>query len=223
VRIDVTPRGWIVAALLSAGACGSQPARNEQAAKQVEQGAQQVQRGAGAVAEGAKRGAAEMAQGVQQMARGLQQMAQGSATAVPFEALVALLPEIPGWTRSEPRGENVSRPIASSHAEARYSLGESRLRLEITDTALSEMLIAPVAMFMAPGYAERSPDGDTRATTVGGYPAAEGWNRRSRRGEVTVLVAKRFLVKGSGDDVPDVKVVQQAVEMVDFGKLAALK
>ena len=219
----MTPRAWIVAALLSAGACGSQPARDEQAAQQVEQGAQQVQRGAETMAEGAKRGATDMAQGLQQMARGLQQMAQGSATAVPFEALVALIPEIPGWTRSEPRGENVSRPIAYSRAEVRYTMGEGRLHLEITDTARSEILIAPVAMFMGPGYAERSTDGFKSATTVGGYPAAEDWNRRSRRGEVTVLVANRFLVKASGDDVAGVEVVRQAVERVDFGKLAALK
>jgi hypothetical protein len=38
-----------------------------------------------------------------------------------------------------------------------------------------------------------------------------------------VLVANRFLVKASGDDVAGVEVVRQAVERVDFGKLAALK
>ena len=175
------------------------------------------------MAAGAKRGATEMARGLEQMARGIQQMAQGSATAVPFEALVALLPEISGWSRTEPRGETVSRPVTYSRAEARYSMGEGRLRLEITDTAFSPVLIAPVKMFLAPGYAERSADGFKRAATIGGHPATEDWNARSKHGEVTVLVGERFLVKASGDDVPSVDVVRKAVEAVDLGKLAALK
>jgi len=213
----------IVVALLVAGACGSPPARNDQATKQVEQGARQMQQGAETMAEGARRGATEMARGLEQMARGLQQMTQGSATAVPFEALVALLPEIPGWTRTEPRGETVSRPVTYSRAEARYSMGESRLQLVITDTALSPILIAPVKMFLAAGYAERSLDGFKRAATIGVHPATEDWNARSKRGEVTALVGDRFLVKASGDDVPSLDVVRKAVEAVDLGKLAALK
>jgi hypothetical protein len=207
--------------VISAG-CGP-ASRNEEANRQMEQGAQQIQRGAETMAAGAKRGASEMASGVQEMARGLRQMAQGSATPVPYESLVAFVPEIPGWTRSEPRGENLSRPIAYARAEARYTQGTSRVRLEIIDTALSQILIAPVSMFLAAGYAERSTDGFKRAATIGGHPGAEDWNTRSRRGEVMVLVANRFLVKARGDDVTGVEVVRQAVEAVDLGKLAALK
>jgi len=208
--------------LVIATACGSSP-RTDQAARQVEQGAQQVQRGAETMAAGAKRGAAEMAGGVQEMARGLRQMAQGSATPVPFEALVALLPELPGWTRSEPRGENISRPVAYARAEARYSASEGRVRLEIVDTALSQLLIAPVSMFFAEGYAERSTDVFKRAATVRGHPGSEEWNARTRRGEVMVLVARRYLVKAAGDDVAGIDVVRRAVEAVDLGNLATLK
>ena len=152
-------------------------------------------------------------------------MAQGSATAVPFESLVALLPEMAGWKRGEPKGEEVSTPIfiSISRAEARYEMGDSTMTIEITDTALSQMLIAPLAMFFHPGYAERSPNGFKRATKIAGHPAVEDWNSRSKRGEVTVLVASRFLLKASGDDVASIDVARKAAESVDIGKLAALK
>ena len=214
----------VLAALGSMAACGrSEQARNDEATRQIEKGAQQVQRGAGTMAEGARQGSAEMAEGLQQMAQGLRQMAQESATPVPVESLIALLPEIPGWTRSEPRGESVTAPMAHSRAEARYTTGESRLTLAIADTALSGILTAPLAMFLKSGYAERDGDGFKRATTVAGHPGVEDWNTPSKRGEVTVLVADRFVIKATAHDVPSIDVVRKAVETVDIGKLAALK
>ena len=214
----------VLAALASAAACGGgDRARNEEARRQVDQGARQMQQGAETMAEGARQGSAEMAKGLQQMAQGLQQMAQSSGPAVPFESLIALLPELPGWTRGDPKGESVTAPMAHSRAEARYTMGDSRLTLELADTALSPVLTAPLAMFLRSGYAERSTDGFKRAVTVAGHPAMEDWNTRSRRGEVTVLVANRFTIKASGDDVPSIDVVRRAAEAVDIGKLAALK
>jgi hypothetical protein len=213
----------IVSAVLWTASCGSPPSRGDQAASEVARGAAQVQRGAETMAAGAKRGASEMAGGLQQMAQGLQRMAQSAVTPVPFESLVALVPDVPGWTRSEPRGENITRPVAYARAEARYTMGESRVRLEIVDTALSSILIAPVSMFLVAGYHERSTDGERVAVTVGGHPAAQEWIARSRRGEVLVLVANRFLVKASGDDVPNVEVVRTVVDAVDLRTLATLK
>jgi hypothetical protein len=214
----------IVAGLVMTTACGgAEGTRNEQAARQIEQGAEKIQQGAETMAEGAKRGSADMAAGLQQMAQGLQQMAQGAAKAVPYESLIALLPEIPGWTRGEPKGESVTAPMAFSRAEARYTNDGGRMTVEITDTALSQFLIAPISMFLSSGYAEQSTDGFKRATRVAGQPGFESWSTPSRRGEVTVFVASRYLVKASADDVADVATARQAVEAVDFGKLAALQ
>ncbi len=214
----------MIAALGSIAACGgSEQRRNEDAVRQIEQGAEQVQQGAGTVAAGARRGSAEMARGLQQMADGLQQMAQGSVTPVPFESLIPFLPEIPGWTRGEPKGESVTTPMAHSRAEARYTMGESRLTLAIADTGLSKILTAPLAMFLTSGYAERDDDGFKRAIRVAGHPGLEDWNTPSRRGEVTLLVAQRFMVKATAHDVASIDVVRKAVETVDIGTLAALK
>ena len=209
--------------LAAAAACGGERARNEEASRQIEQGAAKVQQGAGTMAAGAKKGSAEMAEGLQQMAKGAQQMAQAAARPVPFESLVALLPEIPGWTRSEPRGGSATTPIPSSRAEARYVMDDDRLALTITDTALSQFLLAPISMFLHTGFAERDADGFKRATTIGGHPGFEDWNAPAHRAEVTVVVGGRYIVKASAEDVPGVEVARKAVESVDLTRLAGLQ
>jgi hypothetical protein len=200
--------------LACAGACGksAQQKQAEDAAKNLQQAAQQMANGG-------------MAQGMQQMAQGLQQMAQGNpnAKAVDYEALKGLLPEVSGWARSDEKGEQLSMPVAYSHAEAQYLKDDARVHLEITDTALSQILIAPMSMFLATGYSERSDDGFKRATKVGGQPGMEDWEAKSKHAEVTALVGNRFVVSGKGDDVDSVDTVRKVVESVDFAKLSALK
>jgi hypothetical protein len=220
----MTRRLALSAMVALAAACGGdERARNEEASRQIGQGADKVQQGAETMSEGAKKGSAEMAEGLQQMAKGLQQMAQTAATPVPFETLMALLPEIPGWTRAEPSGETLTVPMAYSTAQARYAMGDSRLTLEIKDTALSQILLAPLSMFLTSGYAERSTDGFKQATTIGRHPGFEEWNAPSRRAEVTAVVAGRFIVKATAEDVAGIEPARRAVEAVDLTKLAALK
>ena len=211
--------------LASAMGCGgnSEQQQAEEAAKQIQQGAEAMQKGAEQMAQGAQASSDQMAQGLQQMAQGFQQMAQGQGKSVDFEALKALLPQVNGWTQSDARGEQSTMPVALSRAEARYRQGESVVELEITDTALNQLLLAPMSMFLASGYSERSDDGFKRAAKVGGHPGMEDWNVGSKRGEITVVVANRFIVQGTGRDVADLAAVRQVVESVDLGRLAALK
>ncbi len=131
-----------------------------------------------------------MAAGLQKMAQGFQQMAQGAAKPVDFEQLKSALPEVGGWTRANPRGEQVNMPVAISRAEARYTKDNSRVELEIVDTALSQLLLAPVSMFLGSGYSERSDDGFKRAAKIGGQPGFEEWNTDNKRGEVTAVVGE---------------------------------
>jgi Ni/Co efflux regulator RcnB len=206
------------------GACGSsQQQQAEEAAKKMEQGAQQMQKAAEQMAKDAQGSSAEMAAGLQQMAQGFQQMAQGTAKPVDFEQLKGVLPEVNGWTRTNPRGEQVNMPVAISRAEARYTKDNSRVELEIVDTALSQLLLAPVSMFLGSGYSERSDDGFKRAAKVGGQPGFEEWNNDDKRGEVTAVIANRFIVKGTGHQVESLDTVRGVVEAVDLGKLGSLK
>jgi X-X-X-Leu-X-X-Gly heptad repeat protein len=208
---------------LAAG-CGGSDSRQSDGADQVRQGAEQVQQGAEAMAKASGQTAEQMAQGMQQMAQGFQQMAQGAAKPVDFEQLKALLPEVGGWSRSGVRGEQRSgMGFASSRAEAHYAKDDASIELEITDTALSQLLLAPMSMFLATGYEERSDDGYKRATKIGTYPGFEEWNTGSKHGEVTAVIANRFIVKATGRDVADLAPVRQVVDAVSLSKLASLK
>jgi X-X-X-Leu-X-X-Gly heptad repeat protein len=211
-------------AIVSTIACGSsKQAETEKAAKDVQEGAAQMQKAAEQMGQASQQSATQMAQGMQQMAQGFQQMAQGSTKAVDFEQLVAAIPTLEGWTRSEPKGEQVSIPFSTSQAEATYRKDDSRIEIKIVDAALNQVILAPVTMFMNSGYAERSSDGFKRAAKVGAFPGYEEWNSDSKHGEVTAVVNNRLIVTGKGDDVADLSIVRKAVESVNFGKLGAIK
>lgn len=152
-----------------------------------------------------------------------QQVAQSQAKPVDFELLKSLLPEMSGWTRTRPRGEQMTTPFAISNAKAHYTMGESTMDIEITDSALNQMIFAPFAMFMASGYEERSDDGYKKAGTIAGSPGFESWEKNANRGEVTVIVANRFVVQAKGRRVASVDSVKKAIETIDLAKLATLK
>ena len=159
----------------------------------------------------------------QQLARGFEQVAQGSTRAVDFEQLQALLPTIAGWRQAGTRGEQLTLPVAYSRAEAVYHRDDSRIELEITDTALNPLLLSPVSMFLSPGFSERSTEGFRRAARVGGEPGLEEWNAGSHRGEVTAVVGNRFVVTAKGRDIADLEPVKRAVESIDFARLTKLR
>lgn len=231
-------RAMLVGAVLVLGgavACGSsEQKKQEEAAKQMQQGAEKMQQGAAQMAQGAQQaaqGAAQagqasgnqFAQGLAQMASGLQQMAQGNTKPVDYEQLKTLLPDIGGWERSNTKGEMSSMGVSVSKAESRYKKDTSEVDLEITDTAMSQLILAPVAMFMNAGFEEKSDDGFKRATKVNGQPAYEEWTKGSKHAEITVLVNNRFIVHGEGHDVADIDTVKKVVSAVDVAKLGALK
>jgi len=146
-----------------------------------------------------------------------------SAKAVAFEELMALLPEPAGWTRGKPRGEQISMGMDMSRAHGDYEKGESSIDLEITDSSFNQLFLAPLTTYLVKGYSERSNDGYRKASPVGGHPAFETWNSDSRRAEVFVVVANRFVVQATGHNVDSAEPVRALAQAVDFSRLAALK
>ena len=201
------------------GKASSSPTATPTGTGQQSAGQQTVAQGAQQTAQGAQ----QAAQGLQQMAQGLQQMSKGAATPVDFEVLKTMLPDINGWTKSDVHGEVVSFGVSQSNAKAIYTKGESRIELSITDSALNQLLLAPLSMVMNAGFEEKSDDGYKKATTVGGYPGYEEWDKGPKHAEATALVANRFVVSAEahGVDTPDV--ARKAVEAIDLKKLAGLK
>lgn len=201
--------------LVTATACG----------KSAEQ--EQAEKAAVAAAEAAKAGADQMAAGAAAMAKGLEQMTQaagaGKVQVVPFETLGAAFPEVSGWTRGEVTGSTSNFPMAVSQSQANYRNGNARVKLEVVDAALSQILLAPFSMFLAANFSERSSDGYKKGTSIKGEPGFEEVNTKSEKAELTVVVGKRFIVSSHGSGGATIEQVRAVVEQMDFGKLTAAK
>jgi hypothetical protein len=142
---------------------------------------------------------------------------------VSFQELQSALPEVSGWKREEPTGERMTAPIPFSQAEADYTMGDANISVKIVDSAFSQMLIAPWAMFLTTGYEKQSSDGYEKALSVAGNPAFEKWSKGGKDGELNIVLAKRFLVTIDGNNIADTKVLHEFASKLDTGKLASLK
>ncbi len=215
--------GCVVLAL--AAGCGS-----SQKAAETKPAEKSAAAGASGAAGGAANGSAQTAQGAQQMAQGLSQLAQGlesmsknAAKPVDYEELKALIPDVAGWTKGDVKGEQVSLGISQSSAKGKYTKGDGTLELEITDSALNQLLLAPLTMMLAPGFEEKSDDGYHKSVQIGGFPGFEEWEKNAKHAEVTAVVANRFIVSANAHDVDSADAARKAVEAVNLTKLSGLK
>ena len=151
------------------------------------------------------------------------QVSQG-AKAVDHTALVAIVPAVTGWTRGEVSGSrDEAMGMSFSHVETEYTKNGLTVRLEIVDTALIPMLTMPFSMAASGAMNEKSAEGFKRGTTVNGSPGWEEWTNDGKNGDVNVLVAGRFIVHGSGSDLPGLEPIKEIMTAVAMTRLAALK
>ena len=146
-----------------------------------------------------------------------------TADAVGFEQLVALLPEVDGWTRSTPRGEQVSTGVPMSRASARYEQAEAIVDVEVLDSAFHELVLAPIASYLTAGFSERMTHGYRKSAPVSGQPGFEEWNSDRRRAQVTVVVSDRFIVSATGRNVENTDSTRAIVQKIPMTGLAGLK
>jgi hypothetical protein len=139
------------------------------------------------------------------------------------DTLAALLPDLAGWTRGASRHETVPVPARYSRAEAHYGRGDAAVELVLTDSGFQPLVLAPISVFLGSGSSERSGDTTRKAVTLNGSPGSESWTASSRRGEIVVLVAGRFVVTATGRGAADLEPLRIVVRAVDFGRLGALK
>lgn len=134
-----------------------------------------------------------------------------------------MLPEVLGWTRTTPRGALLASPAPFSKAEARYDRTPATVHVEVQDTALSQVLLAGMSMFLTAGYEERSADGYKKSGTYRGHPGFEEWKREPRRGEINILIAKRFIVSAIGQRLESMNELAEVVNALDLAKLPSVK
>lgn len=215
---------------VAVSACGKSEEQKaaEKAAEDLKQAAEAMGKAA------AQTGTAAATAGVGEAAKAMQSMANAlsGATASPdgkpvepiaFQTLQAHLPKVSGWEMKEPEGERMTMPVPFSQIETRYTKGGSRVDVKIVDTGFAQLLVAPWSMMLASGYSRETSRGYEKATTVGGNPAIEKWNKDRKNGELDVLIAKRFMVTIEGRDIDDMKLLQDFASNFDFNAIAALK
>jgi len=203
----------VMAAVLVAGC-----SKSEQ-----EKQAEEATKAAAESAQGLAKGAEDMAKGLEAMAKGMQQMGASAAEPVSFRDLQAVFVPFEGWEMGKPTGEKMSVPVKFSQAEVTYRSGEASIEAKIVDSALNQILLAPLSMFLVSGYEKESNEGYEKSTNVAGHPGWEKWNSEGKDGEVNAVVNRRFIVTVEGNDIPDTKVLHQLAAKLDLGKLAAMK
>jgi hypothetical protein len=224
----------IALAIACAVGCGKSEEEKaaEKAAEETREAAEALKKAAESAAKaGVAAGAAGAAQGLEGFAKAMEGMAGAMAGKTPdgkpiepvsFQQLQAVLPEVPGWEREKPTGERMTMPVPFSQAEATYRANDADIEVKIVDSAFSQLLIAPWAMFLTAGYEKQTSDGYEKSVSVAGNPGFERWDSSSKDGELNLVVAKRFLVTIDGNNINDTKVLQEFASKIDTSKLASL-
>jgi hypothetical protein len=143
---------------------------------------------------------------------------------VDFHALKDLLPgSLPGMQRTNAEGSSqAALGMKSSEATATYQ-GDAGARAEIKIADVSAVAgLMDAAGGIAQSVTSESDTGFERNTTIGGQSAHEKYDNRSKHGDLTVIVAKRFVVDIAGDSV-DMSALEQYAGAIDFSRLAAMK
>jgi hypothetical protein len=161
--------------------------------------------------------------GLREMAAELQADDAPAVSAVSVERLMAVLPELPGWTRSRHRGERRQTPASHSMASARYERDAARIDIEVVDTTLDQRLLAPYTMFVNPGFEERTGSDVRRAITLRDSPGFEAWSAATRRAEVVVVIHSRFLVKGTSRTISHLESIRQFIARMRLDTLERLR
>jgi hypothetical protein len=142
---------------------------------------------------------------------------------VDFHTLESLLPSsLPGMQRGKPRGEsNQAMGIKTSAAGVDFSgSGDSHVNVSIKDaTAFSGL--AGVAEMANSQQSEQGGNYE-RNETIGGRNVHEKWDAQTKHGELALIVAKRYGVDVTGDNV-GMGALKNALAQIDLGRLESMK
>jgi hypothetical protein len=148
-------------------------------------------------------------------------------TPVDFRDLKALLPENLGTIkRTNLEGERTAAMgMNISTASADYSDQENNqsIDLKITDLGSVSGLsgLAAYGWYMV-DIDKETETGYEKTTTYKGYKGYEKYDNQYKSGEISLLIAKRFVVEANGNNV-DMDQLKAAVNLIDLGKLDSWK
>jgi hypothetical protein len=212
--------GGFCLSILSLVGCGQNNTekRLEEASKKMEEAGKQME-------EAARQGGAGMGEAMKKMGEAFGTATGKKVTPVDFRELKALLPEaLPGMKRTRAEGERAAAMgMNMSKAEGEYESEGSNMRISLMDMgSLSGMAAMATVGWAMAEIDKETESGYERTSTYQGYKSHEEYNRESKDGEVTVLVADRFVVEVRGNNLP-IETIKAALGNVDLNKLAAMK
>ena len=211
--------GFCLGLLVLAG-CGQDTTekRLEEASKKMEEAGKKME-------EAAKQGGEGMADAMKKMGEAFGAATGKKVTPVDFRELKALLPEtLPGMKRTRAEGERAAAMgLNISKAEGRYENDTSNVQVNLMDMGtLSGMAAMATVGWSLAEIDKETETGYEKTSTYKGYKSHEEYDRNSKDGEVTVLVAERFVVEVRGNNLP-MEAIMAALGTVDLNKLAAMK
>jgi hypothetical protein len=110
--------------------------------------------------------------------------------------------------------------MSTSNAGANYSIGEGRIRLELTDIgALGAM--AAIGTVMNVQSSSQSGSSYQKTTTKDGRIWTESYDSSIRSGSYSVIVADRINVTADGTNI-DMAAIKSAIDSIDMGQIEAL-
>jgi hypothetical protein len=122
----------------------------------------------------------------------------------PHADLANRLPAVTGWQRGGVSSGPVAMPAAGTHAATSYTQGDARVDLEITDSGGAPEYLSELAKIAGTAFEQKAGNGYIKGTSVADSPAVESWNHVDRLGDVSVIVAGRFIVHGASRGTTDV-------------------
>ncbi|MEP6549131.1 MAG: Yip1 family protein [Gammaproteobacteria bacterium] len=143
---------------------------------------------------------------------------------VDFKTLTAMLPaSLPGMKRTDARGENQGAVgVKTSSASGSYQ-GDNgaSVHIEISDMSGVSGLM-DLAGALVQNTTSESDSGFERDQTLDGRTVHEKYDAKARKGEASVMLAKRFQVEVTGDGV-DMRALEQSLSKIDLARLESMK
>jgi hypothetical protein len=143
---------------------------------------------------------------------------------VDFKTLTATLPgSLPGMKRTDAKGQNQGAVgVKTSSADADYQ-GDNgaNVHIEISDMSGLSGLMG-LAGTLVQNTTSESDSGYERDKVISGRSVHEKYDVKSRKGDLSILLAKRFQVEITGDGV-DMGSLEQALGQTDLARLESMK
>jgi len=165
-----------------------------------------------------------------QMEAATKQATQGGADttvaavpAIPTDTLKGYLPaSFSGYSRGDVEANSGGvAGFSGSNVEAQYTKGDAHLKLSVTDIAAAGSFAAMAGAIGIESNKETA-NGYEKIGKVDGRLTTEEWDKQSKAGKYSVLVADRFMVEadGRGADMDDLKAAVAAVGPAKLETLA---